>query len=82
MGCQWVYTLKDNSDGSLERYKARFVAKGYAQTYGADYQEIFAPVVKMNTVQILLSLAANFSWNLDQFDVKNAFLHGTLEEEI
>ena len=58
------------------------VAKGYNQTYGVDYEETFALVAKMNTVRILLSLAVNFDWELQQYDVKNAFLHGELEKEI
>jgi len=82
VGCKWVFSLKYKSDGTLDCYKARLVAKGYTQTYGVDYEETFAPVAKMNTVRIILSLATYFGWELQQFDVKNAFLHGNLEAEI
>ena len=82
VGCKWVFTMKYIANGTLEWYKVRLVAKGYTQTYGIDYLETFALIAKMNTVRILLSMAANRGWSMQQFDVKNAFLHGNLDEEI
>ncbi|CAL8992443.1 unnamed protein product, partial [Prunus brigantina] len=76
--CKVFVTIMDNikipTHGTVERYKARLVAKGFTQTYGVDYHDTFAPVAKMNTVRVLLSLAVNLDWTLRQFDVKKCIL--------
>jgi Reverse transcriptase (RNA-dependent DNA polymerase) len=59
VGCKWIYKIKYHSDGTVERYKIRLVAKGYIQTHGIDYHEIFASVSKINIIRILLSIAVN-----------------------
>ena len=82
VGCRWVFTVKHNADGSVKRYKARLVAQGFTQTYGIDYEETFAPVAKLNSIRVILSIAVNLDWPLFQFDIKNAFLNGDLDEEI
>ena len=61
VGCKWVFTIKNKVDGSIEKYNGRLIAKGYTQAYGIDYQETFAPMAKMNSIRVLLSLAANLN---------------------
>ncbi|CAL1373295.1 unnamed protein product [Linum trigynum] len=79
---KWVYNIKMNPDDTIERFKARVVARGFLQEYGIDYNETFAPVVKMQTVRCVFAVAAMRNWPLFQLDVKNAFLHGDLKEVI
>lgn len=80
VGCRWVYTIKYHPDGFVDKFKARLVAKGYSQILGPDFHETFSPVAKLNSVCILISLAVHFDSDLFQLDVKNAFLHGDLQE--
>ena len=82
VGCRLVFTVKHNADELVNRYKTRLVAKRFTQTYGIDYDETFAPFAKMYTIRVLFSYDASLNWSLRQFDVKNAFLHGELAEEV
>lgn len=82
IGVKWVFKTKLNENGEVDKYKARLVAKGYAQQYGVDYTEVFAPVARLDTIRLILALAAQNSWSVFQLDVKSAFLHGDLSEEV
>ena len=82
IGCKWVYRIKYKADGSIDKYKERLVAKGYSQQEGIDYNEMFAPTAKWNTIRVIMALAAQLGWKLYQMDVKSEFLNGDLTEEV
>lgn len=83
VGCKWVFKRKEGISGEEDaRYKARLVAMGYSQKEGVDYNEVFSPVVKHSSIRVLLAMVAAFDLELEQMDVKIAFLHGELEEQI
>jgi hypothetical protein len=79
---RWVFKQKFNADGSLERYKARLVAKGFTQRAGIDFDEIFSPVARGESIRTLIAIAVQRQMYIHQMDVKTAFLNGHLEEEI
>ena len=79
---KWVFRHKFHSDDTIARYKARWVCHGFSQQQGIDFDETFSPVVKPSTIRVVLSLAVSSSWPIHQLDVKNAFLHGTLNETV
>jgi hypothetical protein len=82
IGLKWVFKVKKDANGVVTKHKARLVAKGYVQKFGIDFEEVFAPVARMETVRLLLALAAHFGWSVHHLDVKSAFLHGDLKEEV
>ena len=79
---RWVWVVKYNGKGEIDRLKARLVIKGFLQQYGIDYNEIFAPVIRMEVLRLLLTIAAMLDFEIHQMDVKTAFLNGYLDEEI
>ena len=82
VGSKWVFKHKRGANGQIQRCKARLVAQGYSQKSSVDYDEVFSPVAKYNSIRTLLAIVNQFDLELHQMDVKTAFLNGDLEEEI
>lgn len=82
MGCEWVFKTKLKSDGILQKYKARLVANGFQQTPGLDCFDTFSPVIKPNSIRIMLSLVVHNNWSIKQIDINNVFLNGELIETV
>nr|CCA26540.1 putative polyprotein [Albugo laibachii Nc14] len=82
IGTKWVFTIKRNEDGEIERFKARLVALGYRQTYGIDYTDTYSPVANLNSIRIFLAICCHQGIRIHQYDVDTAFLNGILEEDV
>ena len=76
VGLRWIYKVKQAADGSVEKYKARFVARGFSQIEGIDYEDTFAPVTTYSSIRTILSLSAQMGWHIHQMDVRTTFLNG------
>jgi hypothetical protein len=76
---KWIYKIKHTADGSIEKHKARFVARGFSQVEGIDYEEAFAPVAQYTSIRMIIFLATSMGWRLHQMDVKTTFLNGEIE---
>ena len=82
VGSKWIFKHKRDANGNINRFKARLVAQGYSQEYGLDYDEVFAPVAKYNSIRTILAIANELDLEVHQMDVKTAFLNGDLDCEI
>lgn len=82
VSCKYFYKLKLNSDGSISKYKAKLIAKGFHQQPGIDYTETFSPIVKLATIMLVLAIVVSYNWSMRQSDVSNAFIHSYLKEDV
>ena len=79
---KWIFKIKPTADGSIDKHKARFVARGFSQRKGIDYDETFAPVARYTSIRMIIALASTMRWRLHQMDVKTSFLNGVIEEGV
>ncbi|KAD4385441.1 hypothetical protein E3N88_25609 [Mikania micrantha] len=82
IGLKWIFKIKKDAKGNITRHKARLVAKGYIQEHGVDYDEVFAPVARLETIRLVFAISAQKGWLIHHLDVKTTFLHGELNEEV
>ena len=82
IGVKWIYKTKLKENGEADKHKAQLVAKGYVQQQRINYNEVFAPVARMDTLRMIIALAAQKGWTIYQLDVKSTFLHGELSEKV
>ena len=81
VGCKWVFQIKRNANGEIDKYKARLVAKGYSQVYGVDYYDTYAPVAHLASLCTILAITTRNNWDIDIFNFQSAFLNGKLDAD-
>jgi hypothetical protein len=79
---KWLYKIKHTADGSIDKYKEIFLARGFSQKEGIDYEETFAPISIYSSIKTIITLASKMKWKLHQMDVKKSFLNGVIEDEV
>ena len=79
---KWIYKIKHAADGSIKKYKSQFMARGFSQKEGINYQETFAPVARYTSIRDIMALVAKLGWKLHQMDMKTTFMNGVVEEEV
>lgn len=82
MTSKWLYKIKRGFDGTIVKYKARFMAQGFSRKEGEYYDNIFSPIAHYTAIRFIVALAASQGWTLHQMDVKMTFIHGILHEEV
>ena len=82
IGCRWVYTIKTTPEGKFEKAKAQIVAQGFTQRPGMDYYKVTSPVIKFDSLRVLLSIANHMNWEIHMMDIKGAYLNSDLNKEI
>ena len=82
LNSRWLYKVKHAADGSIEKFKARFVARGFSQVEGVDYEETFALVARYTSIRSIILIVVEMGWNIHQMDVKTKFLNGFIQEEV
>ena len=80
VNCKWVFKIKKNAAGEIDKYKARLVARGFTQQYGVDYDETYAPIARLASLRLILAIMSRQDWDIDVFDFHSTFLNGKLDD--
>ena len=81
VSCKWVFKIKKNTVGEIDKYKVWLVTRGFTQQYGVDYNEIYTPVAHLASLHLILAIAAHHNWDINVFNFHSAFLNGKLDND-